>query len=175
MKTKLLLYCTKAKPYIQPYLSIAGVGIIAEPIKPNYINGKIVAECEVECEKINTLLDGALCMTYFASESENKLLQKSCLTYEQLHNYLKGKNGFSLHLTNIKVFEKPFRIEYVKDIEMNALKKAPQNMQKVWFNGCWYVLISIRPKWLCKILNGEKTIEVRRKILKEVYDHANKK
>ena len=31
-----------------------------------------------------------------------------------------------------------------------------------------YILISVRPKWLCKILNGEKTIEVRKKVLKEM-------
>ena len=30
------------------------------------------------------------------------------------------------------------------------------------------VLISIRPEWLCKILNGEKTVEVRKVILKEM-------
>jgi len=30
------------------------------------------------------------------------------------------------------------------------------------------VLISIRPEWLCKILNSEKTIEVRKKVLKEM-------
>jgi hypothetical protein len=31
-----------------------------------------------------------------------------------------------------------------------------------------YILISIKPEWLCKILNKEKTIEVRRKVLKEM-------
>ena len=31
-----------------------------------------------------------------------------------------------------------------------------------------FVLISIQPQWLCKILNGEKTIEVRKKVLKEM-------
>jgi hypothetical protein len=32
-------------------------------------------------------------------------------------------------------------------------------------NGAPYILISIKPEHLCKILNGEKTIEVRKKIL----------
>ena len=31
-----------------------------------------------------------------------------------------------------------------------------------------YILISIRPEWLCKILNGEKTVEIRKKVLKEM-------
>lgn len=52
-------------------------------------------------------------------------------------------------------------------------KKAPQNMMRVYSNiGRYkcsqYILISVRPKWLCKILNGEKTIEVRKKVLKEM-------
>ena len=57
---------------------------------------------------------------------------------------------------------------------LEPLKNAPQNMMYI----CEYdkstsiedyyktnILISIHPEWLCKILNGEKTIEVRRKIL----------
>ena len=53
--------------------------------------------------------------------------------------------------------------------------RAPQNMMYVYTSfelpeivETKYVLISIRPEWLCKILNREKTIEVRRKVLKEM-------
>ena len=30
------------------------------------------------------------------------------------------------------------------------------------------ILLSVKPEWLVKILNGEKTIEVRKKVLKEL-------
>lgn len=58
----------------------------------------------------------------------------------------------------------------------SSLQKAPQNMMRVYDpweideNGVGeaYVLISIHPEWICKILNGEKTIEVRKKVLKEM-------
>ena len=59
-------------------------------------------------------------------------------------------------------------------VSCKRLEKAPQNMQKIVFlnkktNEYEYaVLISIQPQWLCKILNGEKTIEVRKKVLKEM-------
>ena len=57
--------------------------------------------------------------------------------------------------------------EFFKTVE-----KAPQNMMRVYSNigryDCQYILISVRPEWLCKILNGEKTIEVRKKVLKEM-------
>lgn len=46
------------------------------------------------------------------------------------------------------------------------IKNAPQNMCYCEDeDGDKCVLISIRPEWLCKILNGEKTIEVRTSIL----------
>ena len=79
------------------------------------------------------------------------------------------------------MFDKPKQLndyclhEIVDKIFFNEkeIKKAPQNMCKVYDKKLTrtekedgYVLISIKPKWLCKILNGEKTIEVRRKGLK---------
>ena len=75
---------------------------------------------------------------------------------------------------------------------LEQLKKAPQSMMRIitrqeedvsakwvyhkFFNACIEldkgfrekVLISIRPEWLCKILNGEKTIECRKRVLKEM-------
>lgn len=48
------------------------------------------------------------------------------------------------------------------------LYKAPQNMMYVFDLEEKKVLISIHPKELCKILNGEKTIDVRKKVLKEM-------
>ena len=58
------------------------------------------------------------------------------------------------------------------------ITRAPQNMMrccyekksKEWETG---VLISIKPEYLCKILNGEKTIEVRRKVLKEMLENES--
>ena len=57
---------------------------------------------------------------------------------------------------------------YVDDnwSDLVNVQRAPQNMMMVWYKGERYALISIKSKWLCKILNGEKTIEVRRKVLK---------
>ena len=47
--------------------------------------------------------------------------------------------------------------------------KAPQNMCNVYDRfGNRYILISIQPQHLAKILNGKKTIEVRKKILKSL-------
>lgn len=50
---------------------------------------------------------------------------------------------------------------------LNWLKKAPQNMCYCYDQDKknQYVLISIRPEWVAKILNGKKTIEVRRQVV----------
>ena len=77
---------------------------------------------------------------------------------------------------------------FIIDEELEIPIKAPQNMMRVklrksYYNGIAtsnddinaneetledYILISIRPEWLVNILNGEKTIEVRKKVLKEM-------
>lgn len=183
MKIKCLLYCTKAKPYLiqgmpKPMHSKNST------IPFNFYwhlwdrnsysyggyNGKIVAECEVECEEINTLLDGALCITYFTRECEHKLLQNSCLTYGELNTYLKGKNGYALHISNLKVFNKPKKLVGMYSTDKYYFKpimKAPRNMCNIYDRYAnHYVLISIQSLRLIDNLKGKAKIIVRKKILK---------
>ena len=129
---------------------------------------------------------------------EKELLERSGLTITELNEYLEpleqkyvyGKgwqikpNGYAIHIKNLHIFDKPKELnEYMSGKfeegdyrDLYELEKAPQNMQYVstWYSdeismwGDTYILISIKPEWLCKILNGEKTIEVRKKVLKEM-------
>lgn len=128
-------------------------------------------------------------------EKNNKFLKESCLSGKELQKYFNRVDiGYALHISNLKVFDEPLELNEInvdkkckkcveecvfnKEIVLSerltlrpaycyhSLKKAPQNMQWCYFHGVRYCLISIRPEWLCKILNGEKTIEVRKKILK---------
>ena len=186
-KVKALLYCTKKTPYLVkddfPYEN--------EPIYFTHykepgswglpLNGKIVAECEVETEEIDYYFHyeppvdiGVGVLPEFEEEGyvrrrfenyngDNKLFEESCLSYDQLDEYLKQKDGYALHISNLKIFDKP------KELNDYNIEKAPQNMMRIFdANGNKYILISIRPEWLCKILNGDKTIEVRKKVLKEM-------
>lgn len=187
-KIKALLYCTKAKPLLsmveylygdefkqkyecsndEKYLKQMGIGQI--------LNGTIVAECEIEVEEL--LANNYIYNVYWEYETLNvkqkELLVKSCLGYEQLLNYLRGYNGYALHISNLKVFDKPRELSeyhisyYNKELGMmreKHLEKAPQNMCNAFDINDNYILISIQPQWLCKILNGEKTIEVRKQVL----------
>ena len=35
------------------------------------------------------------------------LEEPSCLTFEELHDYLKGKSGYAIHITKLEIFDKP--------------------------------------------------------------------
>lgn len=198
MKIKALLYCTKQphklyatdKGYV-----IADCELGDYYSKKEKINGKIVAECDFEVEEINCSSVFNHCYTTW-NLGQDELLKFSCLERKQLVDYLGYENqidgkwcGYAIHIENLKIFDKPRELsDYYKfdgvynDINnWKTIDKAPQNMMYAYdliselgFSGTYNmqlikkVLISIRPEWLCKILNGEKTIEVRKKVLKEM-------
>ena len=201
---KLLLYCTKANPNIVKgidnkfYISNA---FKEEGLDDYKLNGKIVAECDFEVEKIRKGW-GCLNGTRYSTSSLDcfELYKKSYLSFDEINNYLKGTLneycGYAIHIKNLKIFDEPRELSdyttrkpqtYDSIIcdscnnfgfdckkcssfyDYQQVMKAPQNMMKV----CEWdvedkILISIQPQWLCKILNKEKTIEIRKKVLKEM-------
>lgn len=108
---------------------------------------------------------------YIDTMLKNDDLEKAKITPQELLDYIGlGNDGYALYLSNVKVLNNPLQFEkdfIYKDYKSNALiTKAPQNMCNVYDRfGNHYVLISIQPQHLCKILNGEKTIEIRKSIL----------
>ena len=199
---KLLLYCTKAKPYLYGMYSgfETRYGYHLTNDKNvinahNVLNGKIIAECDFEVEEIKP-------EKYWHSTEDfdyiyntgtiyyEDLLKKSCLMDYELDDYLGCEDkGYAIHIKNLYIFDKPrdlrdyytnriyTKIEdvYTDEIQINGsewvrpIKQAPQNMMYAFDGNLQpYTLISIKPEWLYKILNGEKTIEVRKKVLKEM-------
>ena len=172
---KALLYCTKAKPYLTKECDFVGyvdghTGYVyyLNKIKPltKVLNGTIVAQCEIEVEPIDNL---GVCPSRYPEE----LLELSCLDEEELNEYLRDEGGYALHITELSEFDPPMTFErnyiYKTVHGMNLYKKAPQNMSYAYDRfGNKVALISIRPEWMQKILKGEKTIEIRRKVLKEM-------
>ena len=194
-KIKALLYCTKAKPILR----IAKEEMKGQKRARCYIkeetkyftqyieeemyeaNGKIIAECDYEVEKIIPINVDDDDYNYGLNSGKN-LLKESCLTDYDIYEYLKDyngetifKKGYAIHIKNLHIFDKPKELSscwantnaWIFDNE--KLDVAPQNMRCC---GDWNlekaILISIKPEWLCKILNREKTIEVRKKVLKEM-------
>lgn len=173
---KLLLYCTKSKPYLYgQYIGQLGCRFAwlaknKNILKSDYkiLNGKIVAQCD--CEKIERIflnfvpkdleeLNKLQSIIYMTNNKE--LLEKSCLSVDQIDDYLNGKIGYALHISNLEEFDVP------KKLIDFGVKTAPQNMRKCFDDkGNEYILISVHPEHLVNILKGKKTIEVRKKILK---------
>lgn len=189
MNLKLLWYCTKAKGKNYYLRKLPNGRYCLSRDKGELLNDKIVAKCDFEVEEMKFK------MKYTAEKSWNvyltpslslyELKERSCLNNAILDNY---KPNYAIHIKNLKVFKKPKELKdfYVKGTYHNAeqmfideiqidgewfhpMKRAPQNMCYAYdIHGNKYVVISIHPEWACKILNGEKTIEVRRKVLKEM-------
>ncbi len=188
---KLLLYCTKSKPrlFFDKLKQIFSLGKIKSN---NDLNGKVVAECDFEVEKITTFKEYTSYEEYDIGYQTGKidcerLLQETCLNNQQLDDYLLGENGYAIYIKNLTIFDKPKelsdyysqgQVDWIEETELYRLKNgittAPQNMcyaYKYSYSKAKlekYILISIQPQWICKILNGEKTIEVRKKVLKEM-------
>ena len=189
---KILFYCCKAKPYIMKYKDgkykeIASFYNKQDLATCDLLNGKIVAECDFEVEEIEKVVDDTLCAYWYETKklTEIEVLKKSCLMDYELDDYLGGKNGYAIHIKNLHIFDEPRELsEYMaydksydnmfgwafeEKEKYKPITKAPQNMMYAYDNELnKYILISIQPQWLCKILNGEKTIEIRKKVLKEM-------
>lgn len=206
--SKLLLYCTKAKPDLVDDREGYKLGMgknkfniynTNERGSCGYtLNGKIVAECDFEVEEIEYSLIVANNKPYHYYEPQNtfvdKFYEKSCLNHQQVEEYLGYNNGYAIIIKNLHIFDKPKELEFyftdkpyktenlfTDEIMIDGkwyrpVNKAPQNMMYAYdvksFNNIEKkVLISIRPEWMCKILNKKKTIEVRKKVLKEMLNN----
>ena len=189
---KLLLYCTKAKPYLYKTDDTMIEKMngdyhtqLNEAVLTENLNGKIVAECDFEVEYLRIVDDDPLGAYWYETKtlSENEVLEKSCLTGDELFDYLGEDNeGYAIHIKNLHVFNEPRDLEDYEDEWEYPLERAPQNMRRCYstlysnieadmpIRTDSYILISIRPEWLCKILNRKKTIEVRKKVLKEMLE-----
>lgn len=190
---KLLLYCTVAKPYLYGCYSesdgdvgtIGGFGYDTsycpkedEDCKDRTINlnGKIVAEAE--CDLVEIIDWWGITEFCTSSLCYDELQKKACISDKQFYDYLfpKQKTGYAIYLKNVKPFEEPKKLsEYFKidRYEKGRIPLITGNLEKSSQNMCYamdedqqlYVVIFIRAEWLSKILNREKTIEVRTSIL----------
>lgn len=65
------------------------------------------------------------------SVSMRELLTKSCLFSSEISNYLNGKRGYALHISNLVIFDKPKELSEFSGIRPNGLtymlEKAPQS------------------------------------------------
>ena len=144
MMIEMYLYCTRSKPYL--YLH-KGKYFVSKRLMGTPLNGKVIGDCLcANVEKIEPKEDG----TYSFSYGETGLTQP------ELWRYGKGKPLYGFHITAkrpcVPALPMLFFCEY-----------APQSFRKVKFEGREVYLFSLEAKHIAMILNGLKTIEVRKR------------
>lgn len=109
MKTKALLYCTKAKPYLkktrhvdkdddEQYYYVDNTNILESPI----LNGKVAIECDIEVDEIEKEISSVVEEWY-----SKELLKNSCFTAFELDDYLKDNKGYAVCIKNLHIFDEP--------------------------------------------------------------------
>lgn len=188
-KIKALLYCTKEKKQkdllwsnnLKHFFLDGAYNRLIDNLPKYLLNGTIPCECEIEVEEIcSEKIDvGVGYEPLFYTETTDDITKGSCLTQFEIENYLGCKEGgevvgYAIHIKNLHIFDKPRELsDYYKfdgiynDINnWKTIDKAPQNMMNVCdIKGNHYVLISIQPEELCRILNGEQTILIKKQVL----------
>ena len=104
------IYCTKDKKYAN-LINRGG-----------FLTGMVVAR--FWCDKVETihrfLVPEQCYMTYDLDSGD--LLQKSCLSFKELDDYLLGGNGYAIYTTNLEIFDKPKEIkEFNSKIEKTCI------------------------------------------------------
>lgn len=157
---KLLLYCTKATPYLvqglaKPMHTLDANNpynfnwkVVKKGFSNDRLNGKIVAECDCDLvEEIKRYVD-ADTRNVFYTDTEKDISDKAV---GDLFN-----SKYAFHLSNIKLFSKP------KNLSDFLHLKQPRGMTIVFDkNGNRYILIPMKSDELCDLLNGNASIVVK--------------
>lgn len=95
------IYCTKDKEYAN-LINRGG-----------FLTGMVVAR--FWCDKVEEILFDLAEKEWFTDTLEEKeLLKESCLSQEELDDYLQAKNGYAIHITKLEIFDKPKEISEFK-------------------------------------------------------------
>lgn len=161
-------------------------------------NGKILVECDFEVEEIikTELISPGIISDVIQTKllQPIDLSRKSCLSYDELKGRLQnsgngfyGYSGYAIHIKDLNTFGYPKELSnYWKKGE--RVKIAPKNMMLVQniyedkvvisLKGSLkelevikveeYIVISVSPEEMCRLLNGDQTVLVRKRVLKEM-------
>ena len=178
---KALLYCCKNKPYINN----RGNDITDYPdyvFDCEGINGSIPCDCDYEVEEIKLneyeyedFNNSPYWYSFFETQTlkGEELHKQSCLTYDELDEYLdiykeKEVYGYAIHIKNLDIWNTP------RSLERMGIKSPIKNITKALalriagFTLERYIIIPVRPELMCKILNGECAIIIKKRVPKEL-------
>jgi len=128
----------------------------------NFLNGKIGARFDLnEVQKYEQSL--------FDNLNGNACVPTNWgMTWEELFDYTKFKDFYAWHIDNLEIIE-PLEISAFAKLRKSLEQenkyyyhKAPQSFCYAYYKGEKCIILSVRPEWAVKILNGLKTVEVRK-------------
>ena len=82
------------------------------------LNGKVLFK--FRCYKVEEITpfeeyESPFGMAYKLKENKIVCCQKAQLTYDEYNHYLKGKNGYAIHINNLEIFDEPKELrEFIK-------------------------------------------------------------
>lgn len=110
---KAYIYCTKTKnkwslcDYEGAYQNSKGEIVYAQ----QHIIGEFV------CDKVYSIKNQGSWFSVAGEEQSvtNEIARQSCLDYEDMVGYLGNKDGYGLHITDLKIYDKPKELsEFIK-------------------------------------------------------------
>ena len=97
------------------------------------LNGKVVAR--FWCDMVD-IISATPELGYVRYDTDttygSKLRNWSCLTYNELHNYLKGNKGYAIHITKLEIFDKPKEISEFRHSHCDNLKNIKVVMNYIY-------------------------------------------
>ena len=196
MKWKLLLYCTKAKPTLYNVLGkfittkYMGKDFKQDGLTHPELNDKIVAECDFEISIHNWYNDYSLFEKLYYQENMIFNNENSCMSSRELVSYLGNNNlkkdFYAIHVKNLRIFDEPMELNnflYEDDTDGHygvwEVERTPADYAIIATDvkdiggvyccrGTYGRFLALSSRELCDILNGKKTIVVRKKVLKEM-------
>ena len=102
------IFCTKGKPFIQK-IRFGDIAISHTQISKNLYNGKVIGE--FICDKVERFEYQEKYLRGITSQTAIKYfftkIKSTALSFDELEEYGKGKTLYGLHITDLKIYDKP--------------------------------------------------------------------
>ena len=123
---KAYIYCTKKKPFLgfhTEYVDGTLKKVYTDHLFGSipYFNGKVIGE--FICDKVYSIKNQGSSFSVADEEQgvTNEIARQSCLDYYDMVSYLGNKDGYGLHITALKIYDKPKELsEFKKTKEIIA-------------------------------------------------------
>lgn len=109
---------------------------VVKTIEVRKANGEVIGEFVCDCitPLYNVCMDDWKRLVGGLHNIEKELVNQACLTEAKLHTYAGGKNCFAWHISDLRIYEQPRKLEEFAGIrtmkngfELRLLDRAPQS------------------------------------------------